>query len=339
MGVGALGPVGLPALAGTMRSKAPQLTTPKDFRRFWRDTLEELRGTEARIEAEPFQRTPYARLQGQKLRFRSLGDAKLSGYALGWRDERPRPLVIHSHGYGGRSIVQWLWALSGLNVVGFDVRGFGESFSAAAETSNWGYMLTGIQEPREYVLRGAVCDYLRAGQVAAELFQARTSLTVFHGFSFSAALALMAEAVTQTADLLAAGVPTFGWHEGRLGLVKNGTAVEVRRFLEARPSERSRVMGTLSYFDSMNFAPLIECPTLVGYGRRDVVVPPETVLAITKHLSCPREILELPVSHTDEPAEAAWEYFDATWMEMALDGVPEDFGASSQIRAIGFPAN
>ncbi len=234
-------------------------------------------------------------------------------------------------------MVQWLWALTGLHIVGFDVRGFGQSFGAAQERSGWGYMLTGIEAPQTYVLRGAVCDYMRAYQVGAELLRGRVSATIFHGFSFSAALALMSEAVTKTANLLAAGVPTFGWHEGRLQFVENGTAAEVRRYLNACPSERERVMKTLSYFDSMNFAPLIECPTLAGYGRRDNVVPPQTVLAIINHLNCRREVLELPVSHSDEPEEAVWEQFDAEWMEMALQGVPESFGASTAVRIVPYP--
>ena len=288
------------------------------------------------IDSEPFEYEPHSHLQGRKLRVLSLGKVWLSGYALGWRDDRPRPVVIHAHGYGGRVAVQWLWARSGLNVVGFDVRGFGGSFQAVPDLSPWGYMLTGIGAPQQHVLRGAVCDYVRAHQVSVGLFGDRTKRTIFHGFSFAGALALMSEAVTQTASLLAMGVPTFGWHEGRLRLVENGSAVEVRRYLESRPSERKSVLKTLSYFDSMNFAPLIECPTLAGYGREDVVVPPETVLAILNHLRCRRETMSMPVSHTDGPEEALWDYFDAAWIELAQQGVPPGFGTEAPVHHLEF---
>ncbi len=320
----------------TTNAPSPQLTTPHDFHGFWRETFEQLAGVESDVESELFAHEPYPQLQGKRLRFSSLGGARLAGYALGWRDESPRPLVIHAHGYGGRTAVQWLWALSGFNVVGFDVRGFGESFEAVPDRSPWGYVLTGIEGPQEYVLRGAVCDYFRAYQVGARLFEGRTRRIVYHGYSFSAALALMSEAFTQTASLLAAGVPTFGWHEGRLKLVKDGSAAEVRRYLRARPEEHDRVMQTLTYFDSMNFAPLIRCPTLAGYGRRDEVVPAETVIAILDQLNCQRETMSFPVSHTNEPAEAAWEHFDALWMEMARSGVPADFGSEPAPRHIEF---
>ncbi len=323
----------------TMFTASPSLTTPHGFHRFWRETVGELAATAPQIESEPTRFEPYAQLNGRNLRFSSLGNVRLSGYSIGWNDDRPRPLVIHAHGYGGRVARQWLWALSGFNVIGFDVRGFGNSLRAVPDRSPWGYMLTGIDAPEEYVLRGAVCDYVRASQVGASLFGSRTGRTVFHGFSFSGALALMAEAVLQKASVLAIGVPTFGWHEGRLDLVVSGSAVEVRRYLDANPSDRALVMHTLSYFDSMNFAPLIECPTIAGYGRRDEVVPPETVLAILAHLHCPHETLSMPVSHTDEPAEAMWKHFDGAWIEMGTHGVPVDFGADSPVSHMDFQAN
>ena len=318
----------------TKPSIRPPLTTPNGFRDFWREALEELRAIPSDIEAQSFSYPAYRQLQGHKLRFTSLGQVKLSGYSISWRDETPRPLVIHAHGYGGRVAEQWLWALCGFNVVGFDVRGFGGSVAALPERSNWGWMLTGIEDSRNHVLRGAVCDYIRASQVGTEMFGDRTRRTIFHGFSFSGALALMSQAVSRSANVLAIGVPTFGWHEGRLKLVVQGSAVEVRRYIEARPHDRDRVMHTLSYFDSMNFAPLIKCPTLAGYGRRDIVVPPETVRAIVSHLNCPCETMSLPVSHTDQPEEAAWKHFDGAWIEMATHGVPADFGRDAPVHHI-----
>ncbi len=319
-----------------IHTASPALTTPNDFHAFWRGTIAELGTTAIDLDSEPFEYEPYPFLRGRKLRFSSLGRVRISGYAVSWRDDRPRPVVIHAHGYGGRVAVQWLWARSGLNVVGFDARGFGGSFHAVPEPSPCGYMLTGIGAPENHVLRGAVCDYVRAHQVGSELFGNRTKRTVFQGFSFSGALALMSEAITGSASLLAMGVPTFGWHEGRLRLAESGSAVEVRRYLDSQPSERNRVMRTLSYFDSMNFAPMVECPTLAGYGRKDTVVPPETVQAILGHLRCRRETMSMPISHTDEPEEAVWDHFDAAWIEMAQQGVPSGFGTEAPVHHLGF---
>ncbi len=291
----------------------------------------ELDALDPAAESEPDRRQPYRRLELRNMRFRSWGGARIAGYRLFWQSDRPRPLVVHGHGYNSRCSVQWLWALQGLNVVGVDIRGFGRSRNAVGRRSPWGFMLTGFESPEAHVLRGAVCDYIQAARVGHGLARGRTSSLVFRGFSFAGALALMAQAVTRRADLLAVGTPTFGWHDGRNELVQAGSAVEVRRFRERRPDHAAAVRDTLRYFDSMNFAPLIRSPTLLGIGRRDSVVPPATVYAIRNRLECPLETMEFPVSHTDEPEEAEWERFNARWASLALEGIPPSFG--------GRPAN
>ena len=309
------------------RRTRPALTTPEAFEAFWKETVRELDAVDPAVESEPDRRQPYRQIELCSMRFRSWGGARIGGYRLFWKDDRPRPLVIHGHGYNSRCSVQWLWALQGLNVVGVDIRGFGRSRDAVGRRSPWGFMLTGFESPEAHVLRGAVCDYIQIARAGRGLARGRTSALVFRGFSFSAALALMAQAVTRRADLLAVGMPTFGWHEGRNELAQAGSAIEVRRFRERQPSHAAAVRDTLRYFDAMNFAPMIGAPTLLGIGLRDIVVPPATVYAIRNRLECPLETMEFPVSHTDEPEEAEWERFNARWTALALEGVPQGFGA------------
>ena len=193
------------------------------------------------------------------LTFRSLGGVEITGYSIAGHEEEPRPLIVHSHGYGSRCDVQWKWAEQGFNVVGIDIRGFGRSAAAVPVLSRWGYVLTGIGSPETSVLRGAVCDYLRAMHIARDLFVGRTLRCVTYGFSFAGGLALMAEALGGASDLLVVGVPTFGWAEGRYFLVKSGSGAEIARYLRERPEDAEDVMLVLRYFDAMNFAGMISC--------------------------------------------------------------------------------
>jgi hypothetical protein len=104
----------------------------------------------------------------------------------------------------------------------------------------------------------------------------------------------MAEFLLRVADLLVVAVPSFGWVEGRRFLVKEGSGEEINTFLEAHPEREEELMTVLSYFDPMNFAGEVHCPTLVGVGLVDDVVPAPTVYAIADHLGGPREVVELP---------------------------------------------
>lgn len=314
-----------------VRQTRPALTTPPAFESFWRRTVRALDTLDPAVETELDRRQPYPQLELRNLRFNSWDGGRISGYRLFWKDNRERPLVVHAHGYNSRYSVQWLWALQGLNVVGFDIRGFGRSRKAVPERSPWGFMLSGFESPENHVLRGAVCDYIQAARVGYDMAHRRTSSLVFSGFSFSGALALMAQAVTQRADLLAIGAPTFGWHDGRDKLVESGSAVEVRRFRQKQPHHAATIRDTLRYFDAMNFAPMIQIPTVIGIGQRDRVVPPATVYAIRNRFECPLETMEFPVSHTDEPEEAEWERFHACWISLALEGAPRGFGSAGRM--------
>ena len=213
-------------------------------------------------------------------------------------------------------------------MVGVDVRGWGRSRAALPSPSRWGWVLSGRESPERSVLRGAVCDYLRAVQVGRQLVGGVTTRTVLEGTSLAGGLALMAEALAGVADLLAVAVPSFGWAEGRRLLASAGSAAEINRYLERRPEHAAEdLMVVLRYFDPVNFAGQVVCPTLVGVGLVDQVVPAPTVLAIADRLGGPHEVLRFPVSHSDAPEERRWRAFERRWLELARTGVPDGFGS------------
>ncbi len=83
--------------------------------------------------------------------------------------------------------------------------------------------------------------------------------------------------------------------EERSLFAKEGSGGEINRYLEAHPEREEDLMTVLSYFDPMNFANDVRCPTLVGLGLLDDVVPaprsttpsPDTSAARTRSSSCP----------------------------------------------------
>jgi len=310
-----------------MTEPRPPLSRPGDFSAFWSRTLEELDGIPPRLDRQPEGKT--GGLQLERFAFDSLREGRIHGYLLRWEDGTPRPLVVHSHGYGDQTTPMWSWARAGLNIVGIDVRGYGESRSALPSPSRWGWVLTGIESPETHVLRGAVCDVLRGARMAGQLLGGVVTRTVLLGMSFAGGLVLMAQALDAVADLLVVAYPTFGWAEGRRFLASSGSAAEIEQFLRRRPEHAAEdVMVVLRYFDPINFAEWVRCPTLVGMGMADEVVPAQTVLAIAAHLGGPYEVMQFPVSHSESPEERLWDAFERRWIAMARSGVPTGFGSS-----------
>lgn len=315
------------------REIRPPLTRPRDFNTFWSQTLSEL--TQQRLNIQ-LQRDEI-RSRGitlQWLTFQSFDNSIIHAYSLTQNDKQPHPLVIHTHGYIGQCDVMWHWAESGLNVLGFDIRGYGRSHDAIKDRSEHGYILTGVESELSSVLRGAICDYVRAYEVARELLGIQPERSIFYGYSFAGALALIAAAITKSPDLLVSAVPTLGWAEGRYQLVKNGSGLEINRYLGQYPDQYERVMMVLSYFDTMNFADMVSCPSLIGLGIDDAIVPAPTVYAIISHLTAPHEIREFPVSHSTTPQEKLWHRFENEWIELALKGVSEPFGKGEKLKVI-----
>jgi cephalosporin-C deacetylase len=314
--------------------RAP-LSRPVDFETFWSHTLDELALVQSGVERTVVEaRGP---LVLEEVSFASLGRVRVFSYLLRWNDAQQRPLLVHSHGYGDRCVPMWHWASQGIHVMGVDIRGFGRSSEAVPSPSRWGFMLTGREAPERHVLRGAVCDYLRAAQLGPELLGDQLIRSVCQGTSFAGGLAWMAAALSRSQafrpDLLAVGVPTFGWAEGRGLFATAGSAAEIGRFLISQPPQATEdLMVVLRYFDPLNFADDIGCPTLVALSHEDNVVPPETVLAMVAHLCVPYELMWFPVSHSDSPQEQHWAAFEQRFLDLTVHGVAENFGESDRPR-------
>jgi len=223
----------------------PNSAPPKDFLAFWQNTLRELSAVPVRLIRTPVSQKAAQDLILEDISFESLWGQRIHGYFLRPKNGQPSSLVIHAHGYGSNCTVQWDWARAGCSVVGIDVRGYGRSKMALPDPSRWGYVLTGIRSPEKSVLRGAVCDLVRATQVGQGLLSSQHQRTVLYGRSFGGAIALMAEGVAHLADLLALGVPSFGWTEGRHFFVKDGSGQEINAFLKAHPDHTEDTMLVL----------------------------------------------------------------------------------------------
>ena len=309
------------------RQLKPFSVRPRDFLAFWQKTRAELDGVPIRLDRAPAPAPDGLLLED--ISFESLAGVRIHGYFLHAAGNGRGPLVVHAHGYGSCCTVQWDWGRAGFNVVGIDVRGYGGSAAALPEPSKWGYVLTGSGAPETSVLRGAVCDFVRAIDIGRSLLAPDCRSIVPYGRSFGGALALMAEATSQVASFLAIGVPSLGWAEGRHFFVKQGSGQEINSYLQAYPDHMEDLMLVLRYFDATYFAELVRCPTLLGIGLEDVVVPAKTVYAIANHLGGPVEIMEFPVSHTDRPEEKLWDAFEARWEALAKQVLPDSFGQAA----------
>ena len=167
----------MPQTTRAVRATRPPLTRPRDFFPFWSGTLDAL----ARTPPEPRLGIAVTSPEGARVtpvRFRSLGGRHVQGFLITPDESQPeavpgarRPLVVSTHGYNSQSnpvLDARHTAAAGADLFCFDVRGFGLS-RPGCPTDAGGWVLTGLADPETSILRGAVCDFVRAAEVGVEL--------------------------------------------------------------------------------------------------------------------------------------------------------------------------
>ncbi len=107
-------------------------------------------------------------------------------------------------------------------------------------------------------------------------------------------------------------LPWLHWTERMNKQKKSGAAGFAPRAL--RPTQTT---VTESYFDIVNFAPLVRCPVLMNAGLIDPVSPATGVFATYRSLTCPKEIVPMPTCGHD--ISFAFDRHAFRWLEEKLE--------------------
>jgi len=88
--------------------------------------------------------------------------------------------------------------------------------------------------------------------------------------------------------------------------------------------DAKKVQATAGYFDAINFAARVHCPTLVSVGLIDETARPTGVIAAYNQLKGPKELVILPSSdhHGTGNAQAHYGERAAAWKKALLAGQP-----------------
>ncbi|WP_344232925.1 acetylxylan esterase [Kribbella hippodromi] len=73
-------------------------------------------------------------------------------------------------------------------------------------------------------------------------------------------------------------------------ITDNGPYAEIARWLKGHRFEAETAIGTLSYFDAVNFAARATCPAWFSVALMDNVCPPSTVFAAYHRYAGPADI-------------------------------------------------
>ncbi|MEH7301348.1 acetylxylan esterase [Neobacillus drentensis] len=275
-----------------LRKYKPNLTKQSDFDSFWYEMKNQAsKPCIASLNWIPY---PLKNIRVADVTIHSWDGTPLRAWLI-IPTEVPKkiPALLHFHGYTDSRghVHQYLkWALQGMAVISFEVRGQGFSPDYAKYpngTQMQGWMTLGIEEKNSYYYANVYKDVLTCVNWAFSLEMIDTERIGVFGESQGGGLALVAAALEKRVRMVMSDFP-FLAHFERSIKIASSPYTEILAYFKFKDPEMTNydlILKNLSYFDVMNFAPEITCPALFCSGMEDNVTPPSSVFAVFNHLT------------------------------------------------------
>jgi cephalosporin-C deacetylase len=272
-----------------LREYRPPLTREPDFGKFWSETLGAARQIPLAPEVEAVD-YPVDGLRVYRATYAGWDGARISGWYLAPEAASPLPALVVYHGYSGSkgAIYDLLgWAGQGYAVLAVDVRGQnGDTADPTDYPSGHfqGWMTLGVLDPARYFYRGVFVDCVRALDFVADRPEVDPERIGVTGISQGGGLTIAVAGLDRRPKVAIADVPFLCHYRRAVDVTEQRPYGELIEYCRSHPGAEEQVFRTLSYFDAMNMAPDVGCPTLVSVGLLDMICPPSTVFAAYNHL-------------------------------------------------------
>ena len=272
-----------------------QEATKEELALFWHGTKEELglTGLNASLQEEPD-------LSGREfVTYRLTLDSYQGRRIRAWysvpKDPPPGrklPAVLAVPGYGGQKAIPTHLVLDGFAVLTLYPRGQGES-CREWELESGTKLTYQIADKHEYYYRGAYMDCLRGLdflQGREEIDGARLGMW---SRSQGGGLTLATAALDSRLLAAVAEEPFLCNYPVSIDITTSPYR-ELGDYAGEHPEQRTQMLETLAYFDCLNLAGDIRCPTLVNIGMRDETCPYRTVMPVFERIPGPKALLVYP---------------------------------------------
>lgn len=254
---------------------------PDDFDEFWSQTLRNLADVPLNLECTRSELRSDESIDTYEVRYDSLGGLRVFAWlCIPKNHTAPLPALITPPGYISDPPIPKDWARQGYAAITPAPRGKVRS-RAHFDPGYPGLLTHNITDRRTYAYRGFYCDVVRAIDVLQSRREVDATRIGIYGGSQGGALAIVTAALrADVIEAAASSVPYLSDFLAAIELTRTYPFHEITDYLRTYPERRGQVTSTLAYFDCLNFAPLVRCPTIVNLGMQDNIVPPETCRAV-----------------------------------------------------------
>jgi cephalosporin-C deacetylase len=267
---------------------------PEDFDHYWSSVMDEMAKLPLAPALEHVPQRSTATVDVYDLRYTSLDNLRIAAwYCVPTANCGPPPYpgLILSPGYISEPVVPKSLANQGYAVVALAPRGKLRS-NISFNPGYPGLLVRDIADRDTYAYRGFYMDACRAMDFLVGRPEVDASRIGVHGRSQGGALSLVLAALhAGSVACCAVGAPFLCGIWDATRLTHSYPYEEINEFVRAHPDLGPQVETTVAYYDVLNFASMIRCPTLVHIGLEDDICPPETGLSLHESLTCPKKLL------------------------------------------------
>ena len=177
-----------------------------------------------------------------------------------------------------------------LAIITLNVRGQGNSRDVI-HTLRDEYIFYHIEDKNRYVMRGVIMDCVRAVDFIFSRPELDHDKIIVSGGSMGGFLAIATASLDKRIALCSAQNPILSDVFNLQGEV-NWPLDDINRYIKTKPGlTLNKVLTNLSYFDTKNFASELRCPTLIGMGLLDPIIPPNNVYVDYNNVTAKKHLI------------------------------------------------
>ena len=252
---------------------------PADFDAFWDSPLQQVQSIPLNPTQElvPLRSTP--EVDVFLVHYDSLDGVRIAGwYCLPRKRVGKLPVIAFMPGYIGEPDIPRAAVSKGYATFGVITRGKLRS-NSQFNPGFPGLLTHNIVDRNTYSYRGLFIDASRAIDFLLSRDDIDATRIGVTGGSQGGGLTIVTAALRPEICAAVAAAPFPCGIMRSAELARTYPFQEVRDYLRLHPEREPAVAETLAYFDGINFASRIACPTMVHYGLQDSICPAETIVA------------------------------------------------------------
>ncbi|MED5585062.1 MAG: alpha/beta fold hydrolase [Verrucomicrobiota bacterium] len=262
----------------------PALTSKPDLGKFWNHARRELEQVPPAFAVKHQEKLSKGKLDVYEVTMHSLDSVRVSGWYEVPKTTGTYPAILRLPGYGQN--MKPVALCDDMAVFSFNVRGHGNSQKDIPGKPQ-DYWIRGLDAKNTYYYRGAYMDCIRAMDFLISRKEVNRGKIAVIGGSQGGGLSLATAAMDKRVSLCAPAIPFLtNWEK----YFRTTSWPEMNNWVAAKEHRTwQTTLETLSYFDTMNMAPWIDCPVFMGIALQDSICPPPTKFAVYNRIKAIKE--------------------------------------------------